>query len=492
MYATNCLCSAKNMSTINRQTIALQAIRHEDKITDIAAENQVSRDFIYRQKNKAIKGIELAFQSANDSDVLFYLPVTKAWIISFVLCLILHCRASYRGIYKLFADAFDFDISIGTIHNIMQAAAATAKDLNTQQDLSSITIAAHDEVFHKNKPILTGIDIPTLYCHLLSKEDRRDGDTWAINLLDLQKQKFNPTRVIADDGTGLRAGHDFVYRNIPCDADNFHITRDLMDLRRYFRNKSRSAIAFCKAIEAKLQAAIKTEHTKLYEKELSVAAAEEKTMRHLTSTIDTLISWMEHDVLNKPGANIMIRRELFDFVVKELEVLAEIHPHRILPVCVKLHAQRDLLLAFVDVLEEKFTAIAKQYQCPIDIVWQICTLQRCKYLSDNYLIRSESIVLQLGDVFEEIEDAVLAALDSTERTSSAVENLNSRVKSYLYIRKASDQNFLDLLRFYFNHVPFLRSARGYRVNKTPTELLIGKPHNNWLELLGYSKFKRAA
>jgi len=150
------------------------------------------------------------------------------------------------------------------------------------------------------------------------------------------------------------------------------------------------------------------------------------------------------------------------------------------------------LLAFVDVLEEKFISIAKQYKCSIDVIWQICKLQRCKYLGDNYLIRSESIVLQLGDVFEEIEDAVLAALDLTERTSSMVENLNSRVNSYLYTRKLSDQNFLDLLQFYFNHVPFLRSERGYRVNKTPTELLTCKPHKNWLELLGHSRFKRAA
>lgn len=53
------------------------------------------------------------------------------------------------------------------------------------------------------------------------------------------------------------------------------------------------------------------------------------------------------------------------------------------------------------------------------------------------------------------------------------------------------QSFLDLLRFYFNHTPLLRSERGYRVNKTPAELLNG-PHNHWLEMLGYSQFKRAA
>ena len=490
MECAKYLYPAKNLSINERQTIAIKAIRHNEKITELAAEKQVSRDFIYAQKNKALLAIDDAFKSATDNDVLFYLPITKKWIISFILCLILHCRATHRGIYKLFKDAFDYDISLGTIHNIAQTIATTAKNINAKQDLKSITIAAHDELFHKNKPILSGIDIPTLYCHLLSKEDSRDGDTWAINLLDLQKQRFKPDRVIADDGSGLRAGHAAVYWNIPCDADNFHITRDLMDMRRYFRNRVKSTITLRNAYNAKLQSAIKHDDIKKYNVEIKSTIKEEKLFKHLSATIDILVSWMEHDVLNKPGPNVFIRRELFNFIVEELEVLAKLHPHRILPICVKLRESRDLLLSFVDVLEDKFSVIAKQYKCSIDIVWEICKLQRCKYLGDNYLLRSEKIVLQLGNKFEEIEDAVLAALDSTERTSSMVENLNSRVSPYLFVRKNSDQSFLDLLRFYFNHTPLLRSERGYRVNKTPAELLNG-PHEHWLEMLGCYKFKRA-
>lgn len=466
-------------------------MRRDQNITKLATENQVSRDFIYTQKNKALQAIDNAFQSANDNDVLFYLPITKKWIISFILCLILHCRACHRGIYKLFKDAFDYEISLGTIHNIVQDAAVTAKNINDKQDLKAVTIAAHDELFHHDKPILSGIDIPTLYCYLLAKEDSRDGDTWAIHLLDLQKQKFKPNRVIADDGSGLRLGHSMIYWNIPCDIDNFHITRDLMELRRYFRNKLKTSITWRNECEIKSQTAIKEDTMQKYTNLLPSAIAEEKLMCYLTTNIDTLVSWMEHDVLNKPGSNIKVRRELFDFIVSEFEALEKLHPHRIAPICAKLEDTRDLLLAFVDVLEEKFTAIAKQYQCSINIIWEVCKLQRCKYMSDKYIERSEKLVLKLGDAFEEIEDAVLLALDTTERTSSMVENLNSRISPYLFVKKNVEQSFLDLLHFYFNHTPLLRSERGYRVNKTPTELLNG-PHKHWLEILGYSKFKRAA
>jgi hypothetical protein len=36
----------------------------------------------------------------------------------------------------------------------------------------------------------------------------------------------------------------------------------------------------------------------------------------------------------------------------------------------------------------------------------------------------------------------------------------------------------------------MRSSRPERIGKSPKELLNGKPHDHWLELLGYSLFKR--
>ncbi len=173
MESAKYLRPAKSLSINERHTIALQAMRHDLKITELATEKQVSRDFVYAQKNKALAAIDTAFQPANDSDVLFYLPITKKWIVSFILCLILHCRACHRGIYKVFQDAFDYDMSLGTIHNIVQDAAVTAKNINNKQDLKAVTLAAHDELFHNDKPILTGIDIPTLYCYMLDRKPRK-------------------------------------------------------------------------------------------------------------------------------------------------------------------------------------------------------------------------------------------------------------------------------------------------------------------------------
>ena len=78
------------------------------------------------------------------------------------------------------------------------------------------------------------------------------------------------------------------------------------------------------------------------------------------------------------------------------------------------------------------------------------------------------------------------------RASSLVENLNSRLRKYLFLRREVSQGDLELLRFYLNHRRFERSAREERVGKSPAELLSGEDHPHWLEMLGYTRFRQAA
>ena len=87
---------------------------------------------------------------------------------------------------------------------------------------------------------------------------------------------------------------------------------------------------------------------------------------------------------------------------------------------------------------------------------------------------------------------MLKALETTERTSSMVENLHSRLSGYFFLRREIGFDYLQLLQFYLNHNPIQRSARAERVNKTPAEIMTGESHPHWLEMLGYQRFSRAA
>lgn len=70
---------AGKLLSAQRIELAIQALAGAANVSHLAAENEVSRKFIYRQKTKARDALEDAFlQTAGDDDVLFYLPVTKA------------------------------------------------------------------------------------------------------------------------------------------------------------------------------------------------------------------------------------------------------------------------------------------------------------------------------------------------------------------------------------------------------------------------------
>jgi len=464
----------------------------EQTISEIANDHQVSRKFVSNQKQKILTIVNEAFNDeANDSKVLYQIPVTKNWLKQCVISLALDCRSSLRGIMKSIHNLFDYSFSLGSVFNTIQSVIPKANEINGNQDLSEIKLCAQDEMFQHNKPVLTGVDIPSLYCYLLSLNDQRDADTWAIHLMDLQKQGLNPDRVFADDGSGLRAGHQYVFPNTPCDADHFHISKSLMDLRRYFRNRLKSSISHLRLMELKMNELDTTRATK-QEKKLEKAKKEEKKFRYLSESIDTLISWIEHDVFNMAGCNPDIRRELFDFIVDEFKKLEKIHRHRIRAIRVKLKNQCNLLLAFVDVLQDKFVYIAKQSSLSLETIWTMCELQRFKQGGNNYAIRSLPLQFLLAEKYDAVEDAVIAAMNTTERTSSMVENLNSRISPYFFLRKEIGNDYLHLLQFYLNHTPFLRSERSSRRKKTPTEILTNKTHCHWLELLGFKRFQRAA
>ncbi len=205
-------CQAKKINHEKRKDLALDVIKNKKTIADAAKENNVSRKFVHSLKDKAVDAVNQAFdpKTATDENVLFNLPVTKSWLEQFSLSLTLNCRSSIRGIQKVLMDLFDHPLSFGTIQNQINDSKPKAKMINDNQDLAPIKLAAEDEMFHYNKPILTGIDIQSLYCFMLSSEQNRDFDTWGVNLLDLKNQGLNSERVIADDASSIRAANQYV------------------------------------------------------------------------------------------------------------------------------------------------------------------------------------------------------------------------------------------------------------------------------------------
>lgn len=185
------------------------------------------------------------------------------------------------------------------------------------------------------------------------------------------------------------------------------------------------------------------------------------------------------------------RQELFDFIVAELRLREVAGCQRIHPLRVALFKQRDDLLAFAQVLDQKLVDITQRFHTLLHLIRAVCLLHRRKPTSATYWQRWNQLYHQLSGKFHLVIEAVRQAMQQTPRASSLVENLNSRLRNYFFLRRQLGPKYLDLLRFFLNHRTFMRSECPERVGKSPTELMTGQPYAYWLELLGFQRFQRA-
>ncbi len=115
--------------------MALQVLAGSQPVAGLARRHQVSRKFLYQQADTARLALDRAFDPPRPADeVLFHLPVTKSWLRQLILALVLSCHSPYRGVIALLRDLFDTETSLGTVHNVVQAAVAQAREINGSYD----------------------------------------------------------------------------------------------------------------------------------------------------------------------------------------------------------------------------------------------------------------------------------------------------------------------------------------------------------------------
>lgn len=174
------------------------------------------------------------------------------------------------------------------------------------------------------------------------------------------------------------------------------------------------------------------------------------------------------------GPSLEERQELFDFIVLELSQRENLLSHRLRPLRIALKNQRDDLLAFAKILAQKLVEIAQHFETPLDLVRAVCLLHRKKPSSCADWQCWSHLHHLLAGKFHLLIAAVNQALQQTPRASSLVENLNSRLRNYFFLRRHLGSKYLDLLQFFLNYRTFMRSECSERVGKSPTELMTGQ------------------
>lgn len=484
---------AQSLNQHDRKKIALDAM-FKRSITDIAAKNHVSRKFVKVQKIKAESALDNVFKMERDQNekVLFNIPVTKSLLQQMVLVLILRCHSSYRGVIGFFEDLFGFSISLGNIHNIVSQAIPVAEKVTESIRLSGIEVGAHDEIYQSNSPILVGVDAHSSYIYILSEHGHCDGDTWGVEILDAMDLGFEPKSIVADLGPGLRKGHGMVLPHIPYYADLFHLTRDMAKTLNYYHKKLEAAVTSRKTLDDKMAMLnLRGKNMNKHSRCLGRAREKERSLTDLTESLEILTDWLRHDILSLFGPDYATRCELFDFIVAELYSLEQGRT-KVIAIRKCLENHKLEFLAFAKDLELKIKEMSTRHEVSMtDLQAVIKAVGFDDYDFKKHQMMSD-LWHKIGEKFLKIKTEVEELLSNTVRASSIVENTNSVLRNYFFLRRSAGPEFLKLLQFYLNHRMLKGSVNEKRKNKSPREALTGKQHDHWLELLGYQRLAGCA
>jgi hypothetical protein len=252
-----------------------------------------------------------------------------------------------------------------------------------------------------------------------------------------------------------------------------------------------AAIAKRNELEKKMAQAKINGNGRSLSKQLSIARHQESVLIRVVDDIFILLQWMREDILAISGLGFESRKLLYNFVMDELKSLEELSKNQKLSKMRRsLEGQRDTLLGFSKLIDQGLQKISARFQVQVYLLRDMMNLQEQSPTTQSYCSQLSRLHHHLQDKFPVIQQAVIELRSHIHRASSMVENLNGRLRNYFFLRRQIGSSYLDLLRFFLNHHSFMRSKHPERVGKTPTQLLTGQPHPHWLELLGFTLFKR--
>jgi hypothetical protein len=417
---------------------------------------------------------------------LFWLALTPQRIEQLVLMLVLVGHSSYRAAREILATIFHYPLSIGSIHNLVQKAASRAAEINRQEDrrlLCRIAAGAHDEIFQGQSPALVGVDLDSGYCYLLNGATHRDADSWSLHLMQLEQMGLKPDYTVADGGHALRLAQRQCWPAVPCHGDVFHAIRLLQAACASADRRALGAMQRAEDAQQKLRRCWKKSAVVTLSGQYVAARQKEDRAIALADELRLLSQWMAEDVLGLSGPDPATRRELYDWIVKEIALRAG--GQRLLGKAARTLAhQRDQLLGFAYELERQLALAADTAGLPLYLIKRVYELEKADEREGTYWREREKLAHQLGERLEEGRRAVAGALAATHRASSLVENLNSRIRPYFFLRRqVGREDFLELLRFFFNHHVLGRSrCEGWR-GQSPAAVLAGCAHDHWLQML---------
>ena len=446
----------------------------------IAEEHDISRSYVYKLETQA-EGIFNTIVENSKLDCVL-LPVDSNFIRKNVLSLSMNCHASYEGIQRHLEDVCHVHISIGEISNIINEACILADDINKSIDLSKVKQTANDEIFQGNKPVLTTVDLLSSYIVNMNPSEDRSGSSWE-NLMEERKLQGLDIEVsVSDGGSGLLCGIPKAFPKSELRMDVFHAERAL-------------GIEVSK-LERAAYAEIEDEHKKI--KAVSGKKVHKKTVKALeelqshidddiwrTDQILTLYQWSK-ELLGFCGCSADEVIEALHWICQQM---LEIIPDRKL-FRKQVHVFEDHIeqtVGFLHYLQKKMADEEQKYGYKPGSM--MCLYRARSYQFSQDSMQEWQVICDLAfdyncDQRSQAEKVLESLIDITYRASSMVENVNGRIRDYIDAKRSVPPMYFALIQLYMNTKKYRRSEVKERIGKSPLELLTGKSHPSFYQLLG--------
>ena len=125
------------------------------------------------------------------------------------------------------------------------------------------------------------------------------------------------------------------------------------ELENYLQRRAQGATSRREKLEGKMNKAKKKGQGNRWSRKLTVARLDEQQAQKLALDVSILCEWLRKDILALAGPDWHSRSELWNFIVAELQQREALCLHRIRPFRRALENQKEDLLAFVAVLDDK-------------------------------------------------------------------------------------------------------------------------------------------
>ena len=404
--------------------------------------------------------------------------VTPQFIARCVIGLLCICQVSVERVVEFFDSVLFYHVSKGRVGNIAEEKSKIAAEIMGGVSLENIKNTAADETFQQGKPIAVVVDLDTHFVPLLKPMRDRTGKTWEEICNELKNRAFHPHLCVSDAGSGLLKGIPSAFPGITMQLDVFHVLRDVgVYARRQERRAFSELSELCK-LEYKVNSSkIRTKTKKRYEELLS--SIDDTLLK--ADTLHILLEWLR-ELTGFSGYGYALSFSLCIWILDEMAALYpdnKKYQYAISQFRERLPDTLKFLRRFQENLRDASIGLG------IDEHDMMLLYNQSAYppYSKEYAAIEKRLYKRLGSRLIDARAALPDIIRTTYRASSMIENVNSRIRCYINLKREIPERFMPLLCLYLNTRKAIRPKNKNWVGTSALDRLTGHENPAFLDLL---------